>query len=436
MIRIILVRHGRTAWNVGTHDAHGLAGGPTGRFRGTIDLPLAAEGISQARFTAQRLSSLHVDAVYCSPLQRAAHTAQIISEPHGLPAETLSGLSSMDYGDWAGQSTADVSRRWPDLYRQWHDNPFRVQIPGGECLADLRERAVTAVTATLDHHADGETLILVSHQVVTKTLICAWAQLPDAAYWRFRQDLANLSSFDYDRAHREFNLSGLNDTCHLGPALPRGSNVGTRLVLIRHGQTAWNARPSTLGATHAGEERFRGHTDLPLDSTGQAQAIALADRLEHEPIAALYASPLLRTQQTLAPLAERLGMPVHPERGLLDISYGRFQGLTHSEVAAADPQPYALWRTAPSHVRFPHGECLADVQARILALLKELPRRHPQGTITLAGHQIVNKVAACTLLGLDLDQIWRIQQDPASINVFQQFGGVWHTLRLNDTCHL
>jgi broad specificity phosphatase PhoE len=436
MIRIILVRHGRTAWNVGPNDACGLAGRPTGRFRGTIDLPLASEGISQARFTAQRLANLRVDAVYSSPLQRAAHTAQIISRPHSIPVQTLPGLGSMDYGDWAGQSTADVARRWPTLYRQWRDDSFAVQIPGGECLADLRERAVVAVTAGLDDHADGETLVLVTHQVVAKTLVCAWAKLPDAAYWHFRQDLANLSTFDYDPTSRDFTLAGLNDTCHLGPALPRRNDVGTRLILIRHGQTAWNASPSMPGATHAGEERFRGRTDLPLDDTGQAQAIALADRLEREPMEALYASPLLRTQQTIAPLADRLELPIEPEKGLLDINYGRFQGLTHSEAAAAHPEPYSLWRTTPSQARFPGGECLADVQDRILALLQELPCRHPQGTVALAGHQIVNKVAACTLLGLDLDQIWRIQQDPGGMSVFQQVGDVWHTLRLNDVCHL
>jgi broad specificity phosphatase PhoE len=436
MIRIMLVRHGHTAWNAEPSDAHGVAGGPTGRFRGIIDLPLSDEGVSQAQSTSRRLTNLRVDAVYSSPLRRASRTAQIISRPHSIPVQALPGLGSMDYGDWAGYSTADVAHRWPDLYHQWRGNPFTVQIPRGECLADLRERAVAAVTAALDHHADGETLVLVTHQVVTKTLVCAWAKLPDAAYWHIYQDLANLSTFDYDPTSRDFTLAGLNDTCHLGPALPRRSDVGTRLILIRHGQTAWNASPSLPGATHAGKERFRGRTDLPLDDTGQAQAYALADRLEREPMEALYASPLLRTQQTIAPLADRLGLPIEPEKGLLDINYGRFQGLTHSEAAAAHPELYSLWRTSPSQVRFPGGESLPDVQTRILALLQELPCRHPQGTVALAGHQIVNKVAVCTLLGLDLDQIWRVQQDPGSMNVFQQVGGVWHTLRLNDICHL
>jgi broad specificity phosphatase PhoE len=201
-----------------------------------------------------------------------------------------------------------------------------------------------------------------------------------------------------------------------------------RIILIRHGQTAWNAG--------AGEERFRGRIDLPLDDTGQAQARSLARRLGDEPIAALYASPLARTQQTIAPLAERLGLEVEPHEGLLDINYGRFQGLTHAEAAETYPEQYALWRTAPSRVRFPDGEGLVDVQARLLMLLKELAAHYPGQTVGLAGHQIVNKVLICTLLGLDLDQIWRIAQEPACLNTFQRVDGAWHILCLNDICHL
>lgn len=201
-----------------------------------------------------------------------------------------------------------------------------------------------------------------------------------------------------------------------------------RIILIRHGQTAWNEG--------AGQERFRGRIDLPLDAKGQAQARAVARRLASEPLAALYASPLLRAVQTIAPLAAQRAMPVESHDGLLDIDYGRFQGLTHSEARASYPELYTLWRTTPSQVRFPGGEGLADVQARLVALLAESASRHTGATIAMVGHQIVNKVLVSTLLGLDLDQIWRIRQDTAGINVFQQVDGRWHILHLNDICHL
>jgi broad specificity phosphatase PhoE len=201
-----------------------------------------------------------------------------------------------------------------------------------------------------------------------------------------------------------------------------------RLILLRHGQTAWNEG--------AGVERFRGRTDLPLDATGHAQAQAIAVRLHGEPLAALYTSPLLRARQTVAPLAAKGSLPVQTHQGLLDIDYGLFQGLSHAEAAAAYPELYALWCSAPVQVRFPGGEALVDVQARLLAFMDELAARHPGETILVVGHQMVNKVLVCTLVGLDLDQIWRIRQDTAGINVFQQVDGTWHIWCLNDTCHL
>ena len=429
MIRIILIRHGRTAWN--------LAEGQGQRFRGTIDLPLADEGITQAQMTAQRLADQPLAAIYSSPLQRSARTAEIIAQAHGLVAQPLPGLSSMNYGDWAGKLNTDVARLWPDLYRQWRRDPFGVQIPGGESMQDLRERALTAVRQALADHADGETIALVSHQAVTKTLSCVLADLPNTSFWRIRQDLCNLTLFDYNPAEHTFSLVGLNDTCHLAasllaPSLPSRKDGGCRILLIRHGQTAWNEGAGSSGTG----ERFRGRTDLPLDRVGQAQAHALADRLADEPIAALYASPLLRARQTLAPLAARRSLPVQSHDGLLDIDYGQFQGLTHSEAEASYPELYAAWCRTPDRVRFPGGEGLSNVQARLQVLLNDLVARYPGQTVALVGHQIVNKVLACMLLDLELDRIWRIGQDTCGINVFQQVDKAWHTLCVNDTCHL
>lgn len=419
MIRLILIRHGHTAWN----DAEGSGR----RFRGIVDLPLSEEGLAQAQVTAQRLAHVPLAAVYTSPLIRSFHTAQLLAKTHGLEAQPLPGLGSMDYGDWAGQLTSDVARRWPDAYVRWQHNPFSARVPGGESAQDLRLRALAAVHQILARHADGETVALVSHQIVTKTLSCTLLGLPDTSFWRIRQDLCNLTRFDYDCKSGEFTLTGLNDTCHLDP-WPGATPGRCRILLIRHGQTAWN-----LGA---GEERFRGRTDLPLDASGFTQAQAVADRLSNQPIAALYASPLLRANQTITPLAEQRSLPIVPHEGLLDIDYGHFQGLTKSEAAQKYPELYASWSTTPAQVRFPAGEALADVQARLRTLLDEISNRHPGQSVVLVGHQIVNKVLACTLLGLGLDQIWRIRQDTAGISVFQQMDGAWQSLTINDTCHL
>mgnify|MGYP003780638445 CR=1 FL=1 len=130
------------------------------------------------------------------------------------------------------------------------------------------------------------------------------------------------------------------------------------------------------------------------------------------------------------------GLQVVSHPGLLDIDYGRFQGLSHDEAASVYAETYRLWRTQPSEVTFPLGESLYQVQDRLQSLLSELAAPHAGETVVLAGHQVVNKVLACTLLGLDLDQIWRIDQATAGINVYQQAGSTWQVLRLNDTCHV
>jgi probable phosphoglycerate mutase len=337
----------------------------------------------------------------------------------------------MDYGHWAGQSYAAVSTRWPELYRRWRRDPFKVQIPGGACLSDLADRAVAATHKILADHKEGDTVVLVSHQAVTKALICSLMGLPATAYWLIHQDLCNLTRLDYDPIAATFSLAGFNDICHLDGTLPHIISGGTRIILIRHGQTAWN-----LGA---GEERFRGRTDLTLDDVGRAQAVAVARRLRGEAIEAVYTSPLLRTQQTAQPLADGsslAGLDLRCHAGLLDIDYGGFQGLTHSQAATSYPELYGLWRSAPGQVFFPGGERLVDVQKRTCALLEELSARHAGQTVALVGHQIVNKVIVCTLLGLGLDRIWRVQQEPCALSVFQQMDGKWHTLGLNDTCHL
>lgn len=420
MIRLALVRHGRTAWND--------AGGSGRRFRGIVDLPLAADGVAQAQATARRLEGWPLAAIYSSPLERSMHTAQLIAEGHGISPQPLPGLGSMDYGDWAGQLTSEVARRWPEIYRAWRSDPFTVQVPGGESAQELRKRAVAAVHDILSRHNDGETIALVSHQVVTKSLVCSLLGLPGPSFWRIGQDLCNLTCLEADPASGEFLLAGLNDTCHLDPALPSVPKGGSRILLLRHGQTAWNVG--------AGEERFRGRTDLPLDAKGLAQARDIATRLRTRPLSALYASPLLRTRQTIEPLATQRSLPIHPHQGLIDIDYGKLQGLTHSEAKQTHPELYATWHTAPSQVRFPSGEGLVDVQARLTALLTEMANRHSGETVLLVGHQIVNKVLACTLLGLSLDHIWQIRQDTSGINVFQEVKGSWQTLTLNDTCHL
>jgi broad specificity phosphatase PhoE len=203
----------------------------------------------------------------------------------------------------------------------------------------------------------------------------------------------------------------------------------TRIILVRHGQTAWNI------GSGAGE-RFRGRVDLPLDDVGLAQAQAVAERLADRPIVAVYSSPLKRAVETAHPTAQQLGLPVQPLPGIIDIDYGDWQGLSPAEVARAYPDLYGRWLEKPQRVKFPNGESLRQVRLRGMAALKEVAICHEGRTVLLVAHQVVNKVLVCAMLGLDNSHFWRIRQDNACINVFEHRDGVFTAVRINDTCHV
>lgn len=199
----------------------------------------------------------------------------------------------------------------------------------------------------------------------------------------------------------------------------------TRIILVRHGQTEWNR-----------EERFRGQEDIPLNATGREQARRVAYRLGNDPITAVYASPLHRSIQTAEIIAAAHGLDVQVDEAFLDINYGTWAGLSPAEVAARDPEMYHLWCTAPHLVRPPRGECLEDVRTRVLRGIEHIVLRHPEATSVVVGHQVVNKVLLCAILGLDNSAFWRIRQDNACINIFIAENGSYEVVCLNDTCHL
>jgi broad specificity phosphatase PhoE len=417
MTKIILVRHGQTAWNVGADGGE--------RFRGRTDVPLNDEGLAQAQALADRLAHEPIAAVYSSPLQRARQTAEVIAQSHALPVHESEGLTSMDYGEWQGRPVAEVVKTDPELLRLWVEEPQHFRFRGGEGLDDLRGRAIAALQDALARHADGQTVLVVTHQVVTRTLICAMLDLSNAHYWRIGQDTCCMNAFDYDNG--VFTVVQLNDTCHLGRPPSRGS--GTRLLLVRHGQTAWN-----VGAGNG--ERFRGQIDLPLNDVGLAQAQALAERLAHEPIAAAYSSPLQRALQTAQPIAERLRLSVQPHPGLLDINYGAWQGHSSAEVAARWPELHRQWREEPERLHLPDGESFDIVRERALAAVQDICARHPGEIVLLVAHQVVNKVLVCAMLGLSNAHYWRVRQDNGCLDVFTCQDSVFTAINVNDTCHL
>ena len=199
----------------------------------------------------------------------------------------------------------------------------------------------------------------------------------------------------------------------------------TSVYLVRHGQTAWNK-----------EEIFRGRTDVPLDETGLKQAELAAEYFREMEIGAIYSSPLSRALQTGQKIAQFHNLKVQPLSGIIDMSFGDWEGRQHQEIREKDNKTYRQWVEEPHLVRLPGGEGLDDVRVRTMAALEEVIRKHPEKTLVLVSHRVICKVLICAILGLDNSHFWQITQDTTAINLIQYRRGNYILSLMNETCHL
>jgi len=201
MTKLILARHGETEWNVEEV------------FRGRIDVELNETGARQAELLAQYLRGIKIEAVYSSPLKRALNTAEVVARYHKLEVKIAPGLIDCDFGKWQGLRLQEVKDRYKELYTEWVNSPHLVKIPGGESLDEVRERALKVVDEVVAKHEG--TIILVSHRVVNKVLICALLGLDNSHFWNIRQDVCGTTTFSYENGR--FILTKHNDTSYLRP---------------------------------------------------------------------------------------------------------------------------------------------------------------------------------------------------------------------------
>ena len=195
--RLLLVRHGQTAWNTER------------RFLGRTDLPLDETGRAQAAALHARLSRTQVDAVWSSPLLRARQTIAGIGEPALVDA-----LIEMDMGELEGLSGAEFAVKYPDLVRAWRDEPHAVALPGGERIEDVRERGLAAVRTIAGATAPGQTAVVVSHQLVLATVVGALSGAPLAQFRSFMHRNTGITTVEVHGA--ELRVVAFDDAGHLG----------------------------------------------------------------------------------------------------------------------------------------------------------------------------------------------------------------------------
>ncbi len=149
----------------------------------------------------------------------------------------------------------------------------------------------------------------------------------------------------------------------------------TRIIAIRHGETAWNV-----------DTRIQGHLDIELNLTGLLQASRVARALADESIDAVYSSDLLRAWQTANAIAHATDSPLSANLGLRERGFGSFEGKTYAEIENLWPEASEQWRKRDPHWAPPGGESLSDMRVRILQTTTRLAQQHLGGQIVVVAH--------------------------------------------------
>ncbi|WP_035799946.1 histidine phosphatase family protein [Crocosphaera chwakensis] len=432
--RVIIVRHGQSSYN-----AKRL-------IQGRSDESVVTEkGRQDAQKVGNTLSSLPIDAIYSSPLQRAKTTAEIIQncfkEPPTLsPTEQL---REVDLPLWEKLHKDEVAKKFPDEYQCWKERPheFKMVLSTSEGqrehfpVLSLYEQAQEFWQTLLEKHQN-QTILIVAHNGINRCLIMSAIGVPPSHYHRIQQSNCCINVLNFTGNWGEtVQLESLNQTSHLGISIPppRSTDNVLRLLFIRHGETQWNR-----------ESRFQGIRDIPLNENGKNQAQKAANFLKNIPIAFGVSSPLLRPKET----AEII-LQYHPDitldlrPALTEICHGLWEGKLESEIEANFPGMLKQWKEAPETVQMPEGETLQQVWDRAVACWQEIVKDYshdpnPKTGIVVA-HDAINKVILCELLGLNPANFWNIKQGNGCVSVIDYPKGVnGHPVlqAINLTSHL
>lgn len=197
------------------------------------------------------------------------------------------------------------------------------------------------------------------------------------------------------------------------------------LILVRHGETDWNAA-----------NMFRGHEDVRLNAVGIAQADAVAEALKDRVFEAVHSSPLKRAVVTATRIAKPHQIDIKINDGFIDINYGSWQGLKEETVKKKNPPGYAKWMNKPTKMKFPGGDSMVKAWKRVNTALRELLVVHGFGTVVIVSHRIPLKFMTAYLLGKGYEYFPQVRHDPCAISIFTIEDRTYTPVVLNDTRHL
>jgi probable phosphoglycerate mutase len=199
----------------------------------------------------------------------------------------------------------------------------------------------------------------------------------------------------------------------------------TELVLVRHGETDWNA-----------QGRIQGQLDIPLNNTGLAQADAVGARLRGEGFDAIYSSDLERAMQTARPVVQIGGPAIRRESRLRERHFGALQGLTAEEAQTRQSQVWQAYRARGPEHDLGGGESLAGFSRRVVDFVDEVLQAHAGGRILLVSHGGVLDMAYRNATGMPLEAQRVFPIYNASVNILIRSGARWEIAAWGDISHL
>jgi probable phosphoglycerate mutase len=208
-LRLLLVRHGETEWN------------RMSRFQGIKDIPLNENGKLQGQKAANFLKDIQIDFAVSSHLQRPKETGEIILQYHpGINLLTKKDLEEISHGLWEGKLESEIEAEYPGLLAQWKAKPETVQMPEGENLTQVWDRAIKCWLEIIQENIeDGKlrTGLVTAHDAINKVIICYLLGLEAANFWNIKQGNGAVSVIDYPHGLDSLPiLQAINITSHLG----------------------------------------------------------------------------------------------------------------------------------------------------------------------------------------------------------------------------
>ena len=204
MLKIILIRHGKTSWN------------GNWKIQGHSNVELSPEGIAEAELLAANFPLPTVDAIYSSDLNRAKSTAEILAKRFNLPVFTMPEIREVHFGDWEGKTLAEMQLIDPVNCENFFRNPEALQIKNAEKFSQVQQRAMNGIKKIIAAHSTGN-IVVVAHGAINRTILCSILGMPLKKMWTLSQfnTAVNIIRFEDE----VFTVDLINGTAHLAQSL-------------------------------------------------------------------------------------------------------------------------------------------------------------------------------------------------------------------------